>query len=201
MEDVGEDAVFFATPARFRAWLEKHHATKTELWVGFHKRATGKPSITWREAVDEALCFGWIDGVRRSIDATSYANRFTPRTRTSGWSAVNIRRAQELIREGRMRPAGLAAFERRPPSPTGIYSYEQRHRARFTAEQERRFRSNRKAWTYFQERPPSYRTAATWWVVSAKREETRDRRLTALIEDSARGRDVGPLRRPAPRRA
>jgi uncharacterized protein YdeI (YjbR/CyaY-like superfamily) len=195
MEAVGQEVVFFTTPARLRAWLEKHHATKAELWVGFHKKASGKPSITWPEAVDEATCFGWIDGVRRSVDETSYANRFTPRKPTSTWSARNTRRAKELIKEGRMRPAGLAAFERRTPDRSGTYSYEQRGEARFSPDQARRFRANRAAWTYFQSRAEGYRRTATWWVVSAKREETRQRRLQTLIEDSAQGRSIGPLRR------
>jgi uncharacterized protein YdeI (YjbR/CyaY-like superfamily) len=184
---------YFATPAAFRRWLERHHTTARELWVGFHKKASGKPSITWPEAVDQALCFGWIDGVRKSVGPDSYMNRFTPRTARSTWSAVNAKRAEELIEQGLMRPAGLQAFERRSPDRSGTYSYEQRGKAKLTPEQERRLRANRKAWTYFQSQPPSYRQTVVWWVVSAKKEETRARRLNRLITDSAAGRRVPPL--------
>jgi uncharacterized protein YdeI (YjbR/CyaY-like superfamily) len=148
--------------------------------------------------VDEALCFGWIDGIRKSIDDTRYKNRFTPRRPGSTWSAVNIRRVQDLIDLGRMHPAGLKAFEARKVENSGIYSYEQRHLARLEPPQEKRFRTNEKAWAYFQASPPSYRKAAVWWVVSAKREETRLRRLDQLISHSELGRTVPPL---TPRRA
>jgi uncharacterized protein YdeI (YjbR/CyaY-like superfamily) len=189
--------VFFVSPADFRAWLEEHHDTTGELIVGYYKKGSGKPSITWPESVDQALCFGWIDGVRRSLGADSYTIRFTPRRARSVWSAVNIARASELIERGQMTPAGLKAFEARIERRSGIYSYEQaRDAARLDAEQERAFRANPKAWEWFQGRPPGYRRAAIWWVVSAKREETRRRRLAALIEDSAQGRAVGPLTRP-----
>jgi uncharacterized protein YdeI (YjbR/CyaY-like superfamily) len=191
---------FFATPSEFRAWLEKHHATAKELLVGFHKKASGKPSITWPEAVDEALSFGWIDGVRRSIDDVSYTNRFTPRTTRSTWSERNIERAKELIAEGRMSPAGRKAFEARTDDRSAIYSYEQRGQAKLEREFERQFRANTKAWAFFQSQPPGYRTMATYWVVSAKREETRRRRLATLIDDSAHGRTVRPLTSPAKRR-
>jgi uncharacterized protein YdeI (YjbR/CyaY-like superfamily) len=187
---------FFATPARFRAWLEKHHARATELLVGFYKKGSGRPSITWPEAVDEALCFGWIDGVRRSLDADSYTIRFTPRRAGSTWSAVNVRRVAALTAEGIMRPAGLRAFEARAPEKTGIYSYEQRHTAALASEHLRQFQANAPAWAYFQAQPAWYRQAAIWWVVSAKKEETRLRRLAQLIADSAAGRSVAPLRRP-----
>ncbi len=191
---------FFATPSEFRAWLEEHHATAKELLVGFHKKGSGKPSIAWQEAVDEALCFGWIDGVRKRIDDTSYSNRFTPRTARSTWSAVNIRRAEDLIERGAMRPAGRKAFEARTDGRSGIYSYEQRRQAKLGREFERQFRSNPKAWAFFRAQPPGYRATATYWVVSAKREETRQRRLAMLIDDSAHGRTVGPLTSPARRR-
>ena len=190
------EPTFFATPAEFRAWLERHHAERRELLVGFYRKGSGRPSITWPESVDEALCFGWIDGVRRSFDDDAYTIRFSPRQSRSTWSAVNVRRAQELIEEGRMTPAGLAAFEARSGDRTGIYSYEQRRQAALGAEQEARFRAVPAAWEWFQARPPSYRRAAIHWVTSAKREETRARRLAALIEDSAAGRAVKPLRRP-----
>jgi uncharacterized protein YdeI (YjbR/CyaY-like superfamily) len=187
--------IFFATPAGFRAWLERHHADRTEVIVGFHRKASGKPSLTWSEAVDEALCFGWIDGVRRTVDATSYTIRFTPRTARSTWSAVNVAKVEALIAEERMTPAGLAAFERRDPARTAIYSHEQRTTATLEPAMERRFRADRDAWTWFQDQAPSYRRQATWWVISAKRPETRERRLDQLIEDSAAGRRVGPLAR------
>ena len=146
--------------------------------------------MTWPEAVDEALCFGWIDGVRKSIDEMSYANRFTPRKARSTWSAVNINRAQVLAAEGRMRPAGLRAFAARTEGKSGIYSYEQRDPAELGDAYERQFRANQAAWDFFLAQAPSYRKAAIWWVVSAKREETRQRRLTALIDDSAAERRI-----------
>jgi uncharacterized protein YdeI (YjbR/CyaY-like superfamily) len=186
------EPVFFATRDELRAWLERHHAERDELWVGLYKKGSGKPSVTWPEVVDEALCFGWIDGVRRSLGPDSYVNRLTPRRPRSNWSAVNVKRVGELIAEGRMTPAGLAAFEAR----TGDYSYEQRHDAVLEPEQEERFRAAREAWEWFQSRSPYYRRAAVYWVTSAKRPETRERRLQTLIEDSAAGRTIKPLTRP-----
>jgi uncharacterized protein YdeI (YjbR/CyaY-like superfamily) len=185
--------IFFATPAAFRAWLRKNHRTADEILVGFYKKGSGKPSITWPEAVDEALCFGWIDSVRRSLNEEAYTNRFTPRRPRSNWSAVNVKRVKELIELGRMTPAGLAAFEVRQDDRTAIYSYEQRTSATFDADQEKEFRRNAKAWAFFQKQAPWYRRAATHWVVSAKREETRRKRLSTLIGDSAGGPRVGPL--------
>jgi len=186
---------FFATAGELREWLERNHATATELFVGFYKRRSGKPSITWQELVDEELCFGWIDGIRQGIDEVSYSNRITPRKPRSTWSAINIARAKELIRLGRMHPAGLKAFEQRTDERSAIYSYEQRKSARLQRGAERSFRANQKAWTFFQAQAPGYRQAATWWVISAKREETRKKRLATLIADSALGRAIGPLRR------
>ncbi len=190
------EPTFFATPKAFRAWLEEHHETERELLVGFHKKGSGRPSITWPQSVDQALCFGWIDGVRRSIDAESYSIRFTPRQARSTWSAVNVKRVGELTAEGLMHLAGLAAFERRTDDRTAIYSHERRKEAKLDPEHERAFRADAGAWAWFQAQPPWYRRAATHWVVSAKREETRLRRLGQLIEDSAAGRTVGPLTRP-----
>jgi uncharacterized protein YdeI (YjbR/CyaY-like superfamily) len=187
---------FFATPAEFRAWLEQHHADEQELIVGFYKKATGRPTMTWTEAVREALCFGWIDSVRRSIDADSYSNRFTPRKPRSNWSAVNVKHVEELIREGRMHTAGLAAYEARAPARTGVYSYEQRHEAALEPAQEERFRADEQAWQFFQAQPPSYRTTAIYWVVSARKQDTRDRRLATLIDDSRHGRRIAQLTRP-----
>ena len=192
-------ATFFASPADWRAWLEENHDRASELWVGFHKKATGRPSITWPEAVDEALCFGWIDGIRRSLGDESYMIRFTPRKARSTWSAVNIARAKELVAEGRMRPAGLAAFEARSDDRSAIYAYEQRHAAKLAPDEEREFRANERAWEFFQAQPPWYRKNTLWWVVSAKREETRARRLRTLIEDSTNGRRLRRLT-PRPRR-
>jgi uncharacterized protein YdeI (YjbR/CyaY-like superfamily) len=184
---------YFATPEEFRAWLEKHHSTAAEVVVGFHKKSTGRPSMTWTESVREALCFGWIDGIRRSLGAESYAIRFTPRKPGSIWSSRNVRHVEELIREGRMTPTGLAAYEARTPARTGIYAFEQRHSARLEREQKRRFRADATAWEFFQAQPPSYRQTAIYWVVSAKREETRERRLAKLIEASAAERRLAQL--------
>jgi uncharacterized protein YdeI (YjbR/CyaY-like superfamily) len=189
---------FFARPEDFRAWLDAHHETAQELWVGLHKKGSGRPSITWPEAVDEALCFGWIDGIRKSVDDDAYAIRFTPRKRTSTWSAVNVERVAELASESRMRPAGLAAFEARREAKTGVYSYEQRHAAKLDPAAERELRANEAAWAFFEAQPPSYRRTAVWWVVSAMKEETRRRRLATLVEHSAQGERIPQLRRPAP---
>ncbi|MDQ6712538.1 MAG: YdeI/OmpD-associated family protein [Candidatus Dormibacteraeota bacterium] len=186
---------FFATAAELRQWLEENHATASELLVGFYKRGSGKPSITWQELVDEELCFGWIDGVRKGIDEVRYSNRITPRKPRSTWSAINIARAKELIKQGRMRPAGLKAFERRTDERSAIYSYEQRKAASLEPEAERAFRANNKAWAFFESQPPSYRKTAIYWVISAKREETRQKRLATLIRDSQNGRTVAPLTR------
>jgi uncharacterized protein YdeI (YjbR/CyaY-like superfamily) len=190
-----EEPRFFPAASAWRKWLAKNHATADEFWVGFHKKASGKPSITWPESVDEALCFGWIDGVRKSIDADRYKIRFTPRRPGSTWSLVNMKRVEELSALGRMQSAGIDAFAVRKEKRSGIYAYEQRKKAALDPEQERRFRASRRAWDFFQSQPPSYRQTATWWVVSAKREETRERRLAVLIDDSERGRRIGPLTR------
>jgi uncharacterized protein YdeI (YjbR/CyaY-like superfamily) len=187
---------FFATSADFRRWLETNHDKAEELYVGFYKKASGKPSITWSEAVDQALCFGWIDGVRKSIDESSYMNRFTPRRPRSTWSAVNVAKVRDLTRRGLMHPAGMAAFEKRSDDRTATYSFEQREAAKFDKELERRFRANKDAWTWFQTQPPGYKKTATHWVMSAKRQETRDRRLTILIDDSADGRRIAQLTPP-----
>lgn len=190
---------FFATPAEFRAWLERRHATEPELLVGFHKKGSGLPSITWPESVDQALCFGWIDGVRRSLGETSYTIRFTPRRARSIWSAVNIKRAQELQEQGLMHPAGRAAFAARTEDRSNTYSFEQREPVELGDAHTKTFQANAPAWEFFQSQPPSYRKAAIWWVISAKREETRDRRLAALIDDSAEGRRIRSLIPPAAR--
>jgi len=181
---------FFATLGKFRAWLTAHHATETELWVGFYKKASGRGGITYNEALDEALCFGWIDGVRKRLDDDACVQRFTPRRTGSYWSAVNVRRANGLIRDKRMAPPGRRAFERRDASAAGKYSFE-RAAAGFTPAQVRHFRSDRSAWEFFQSQPPGYRRIATFWVVSAKKDETRARRLETLMKDSAAGRRIG----------
>ena len=178
---------FFKSPTDFRKWLESHYASAKELWVGFYKKSSGKPSITWPESVNEALCFGWIDGIRKRIDDESYMIRFSPRKPNSIWSAVNIKHAQRLIKEERMRPAGLKAFQARKENRSGIYSYEQRS-PELEEKYARKLKRNKAAWKFFQSQPPSYRKVMNWWVVSAKREETRLKRLEQLIEVSAQGR-------------
>ena len=183
----------FERPEDFRAWLEQHHESESELWVGYFKKGTGKPSMTWPESVDEALCFGWIDGVRKSIDAERYMIRFTPRRTRSVWSVVNIERVAALTEQRRMRPAGRVAFDARHEDRSGIYSHEQREKAVLEPAFEKRFRAKKKAWAFFQAQANWYRQAAIRWVMTAKREETRERRLAKLIEDSAAGRRVPPL--------
>jgi uncharacterized protein YdeI (YjbR/CyaY-like superfamily) len=190
---MGEDAIFFETPSELRAWLEEHHATEAELWVGFYKKASGRRSLTWSQVVDEALCFGWIDGKVQRIDEQRYRQRLTPRRPTSNWSAVNIAKVAELRAQGRMTPAGEAAFAARREDRSAVYSYERRHEAAFDAEQEATFRGKTAAWEWFAAQSHSYRTMATFWVVSAKRPETRARRLGTLIECSAEGRRVPAL--------
>jgi uncharacterized protein YdeI (YjbR/CyaY-like superfamily) len=187
---------FFSSPAEWRAWLEKHHADTQELWVGFYKRDSGLPSITWPEAVDGALCLGWIDGVRKSIDAVSYKIRFTPRKPRSIWSAININRATELSKSGLMHSAGLAAFEKRDSDRSAIYAYEQRKTAKLLPAFEKKFRENSGAWKFFQSQPPWYRRTSTYWVISAKKEETRVKRLATLIDCSARKQNIPSLDRP-----
>lgn len=194
MVDPKTEPVFFAAPEEFRAWLEAHHASESELLVGFWKKGSGKPSITWPESVDEALCFGWIDGVRRSLGDEAYTIRFTPRKARSTWSAVNVRRVGELSAEGRMRPAGLKAFEARSADKTAIYSYEQRA-PELAEAYAGELRANAAAWEFWQKQPPWYRKTASWWVTSAKKEETRRKRLASLIEHSAAGRPIPQLDR------
>ena len=177
---------FFPTSEAWREWLEKYHERESELLVGFHKRQSGLPSITWPESVDGALCFGWIDGVRRRLNDTSYTIRFTPRKPRSIWSAVNIRRAKELTALGLMHPAGLAAFEARTEDRSRVYSFEQSLVA-FESHQVQRFEANVAAWAFFEQQAPSYRKMMTWWVISGKQAATREKRLTALIENSAKG--------------
>lgn len=172
---------FFATPSAFRAWLDANHAKKTELVVGFYKTSTGKPSITWSQSVDEALCFGWIDGVRRSLGDEAYTIRFTPRKPTSIWSAINVAKIEELRKAGKMRPAGEAAFAKRTAARTGVYSFERFAAAQLTPAQAAQLAANAKAAAWFATQPPSYHRVVTHWVVSAKRPETQAKRLAELI--------------------
>ena len=177
---------FFQTAAELRDWFIEHSATETELWVGFYKKDSGKPSISWPESVDEALCFGWIDGVRKTIDDESYTIRFSPRKPKSIWSAVNIRNVERLTAEKRMQPAGLKAFAARKENRSGVYAYEQRP-TEMIEPYASQFRRNKAAWKFFQAQPPYYRKTLTWWIVSAKQEKTRLDRLAKLIEASAKG--------------
>jgi uncharacterized protein YdeI (YjbR/CyaY-like superfamily) len=181
---------FFKTRSDFRKWLAANHRTVQEQWVGFYKRDSGKPSITWPESVDEALCFGWIDGLRKSIDGQSYKIRFSPRRPNSIWSAVNIRNVEKLIKEKRMKPAGLRAFEKRKEYRSGIYSYEQRP-SELVEPYASKMKQNKAAWKFFQAQPAGYRKLMTWRIVSAKQEETRVKRLDQLIEVSAQGKRLG----------
>jgi uncharacterized protein YdeI (YjbR/CyaY-like superfamily) len=185
---------FFKSRTDFRKWLERHHGVRQELWVGYCKKSSGQESMTWPESVDEALCFGWIDGIRKRVDEMSYTIRFTPRKAGSIWSAVNIKRVMDLSDKRLMKPAGLEAFRARKENRSGIYSYEQRS-GKLDEPYEGRLRQNQAAWDFFETQPLTYRKAAIWWVVSAKREETRLGRLDTLIEDSAHGRRIAQFTR------
>jgi uncharacterized protein YdeI (YjbR/CyaY-like superfamily) len=187
------DPIFFESPDQFYAWLEQHHDTEAEVYVGYWKKHTGKPSLTWSQAVDQALCFGWIDGRVNRIDEERHMQRFTPRRPGSNWSKVNVEKIAKLKEAGLMRPAGIVAFERRSDDKTGVYSFERA--TSLAPEYEGRLRANQAAADYFDSRPPWYRRTAISLVMSAKREETRERRLRQLIEDSAAGRDIKQLRR------
>jgi uncharacterized protein YdeI (YjbR/CyaY-like superfamily) len=186
---------FFRSAASLRGWLELNHAKAVELWIGFHKTSSPKTGVTYSEALDEALSFGWIDGVRKTVDETRYTSRFSPRVSRSYWSSVNIRRVRRLKKLGRMRPAGLEAFKSSHESRAARYSYENRPRS-LPAAEAKRFKGSPKAWAFFSGQPPWYRRMAIWWVVSAVREETRAKRLAILIEDSSKGRRIGLLARP-----
>jgi uncharacterized protein YdeI (YjbR/CyaY-like superfamily) len=189
--------IFFASPTDLREWFEKNHNTEKELWVGFYKTNTGKPSVTWPEAVDQALCFGWIDGVRKSLEEDSYVIRFTPRKPNSIWSAINIKKVEELTKLGLMRPAGTDAFDKRDEKKSRVYSFEQKN-IQLDKNFEKQFRQNKKAWKFFQSQPPSYQRPAIWLVISAKQEVTKQKRLSILIKDSEAGQKINPLR-PYPR--
>jgi uncharacterized protein YdeI (YjbR/CyaY-like superfamily) len=185
-----DEPLFFSKPSAFRRWLLKNHKRATELWVGYYRKDSGRPSITWPESVDEALCFGWIDGIRKKVDGESYKIRFTPRRAKSTWSAVNIARIAVLTGEARMEPAGVAAFSRREESNSARYAFENRESAKLSAGDERGFRHDPVAWEFFQHQPAGYRRLASWWVISAKRPETRRTRLERLIATSRARRRI-----------
>lgn len=186
---------YFATPEQLRAWFRDHHRSAEELWVGYHKKGSGEASVTWPESVDEALCYGWIDGIRKSVDDSRYTIRFTPRRPGSNWSKVNVERVEELTAKRRMRAAGTAAYERRHEGANVGYSSEDQYNSKLTPDQSRRLRANDEAWAFFQQQAPWYQRGAVHWVTSAKRESTRERRLDTLIECSAAGTTVPPLTR------
>jgi uncharacterized protein YdeI (YjbR/CyaY-like superfamily) len=188
------DAIYFGSAAEFHQWLKKNGHPATEILLGFYKKDSGLNGITYKEALDEALCFGWIDAVRRGVDETRYTIRFTPRKARSIWSNINTKRAEELIKLGRMQPGGLKAFEKRDPARAGVYSFENAERKLDTAS-EKQFKANKKAWAFFQAQAPWYQRTASWWVISAKREETRVKRLEQLIEDSEQGKTLKHLTR------
>lgn len=187
---------FFKNSLAFRKWLEQNHDKKDELLVGFYKKGTGKASITWPESVDQALCFGWIDGIRRKLDEESYSIRFTPRRPKSIWSAVNVRKVNELREKGLMKPEGLAAFEKLKENNSEVYSFEQKKDGlKLPPEYLNELKKNKKAWNFYNNSAPSYQRMAVWWVISAKREPTRQKRLATLIEDAANGLKIKMLRR------
>lgn len=188
--------VFFENAYEFRVWLEENHEAHSEILVGYYKKATGLPSMTWPESVDQALCFGWIDGIRKSIDEYSYMIRFTPRKPRSIWSAVNIKKVDALKAKGLMHPKGLAAFKQKDENKLKVYSFEQKkENIKLPPAYVKQFKAHKKAWSYFHSSAPSYQKTAIWWVISAKQETTRRRRLETLIEDSANGIKIKPLRR------
>jgi uncharacterized protein YdeI (YjbR/CyaY-like superfamily) len=180
---------FFATPAAFRAWLKKHHNTADELWVGYYRKDCGKPSITWQESVDEALCFGWIDGIRKKVSDEAYTNRFTPRRAGSNWSAINIAKVKELTKAKRMQAAGLAAYGKRTEQKSRVYTYEQVSMV-LGRDLEKRFKAHEKAWSFFESSPPYYRKLMTGWLNGAKQEATRLRRLEKLIAACESGKRI-----------
>jgi uncharacterized protein YdeI (YjbR/CyaY-like superfamily) len=181
--------IFFPTQKDLRKWFEKNHKKEKELWAGFYKVSSGKPSITWSQSVDEAICFGWIDGIRKSVDEESYCIRFTPRNPKSNWSAINIKKAKALIEFGQIKPEGLRLFNLRNEEKSKVYSYENAA-VEFEKSFEKKFKANKNAWKYFQSAPPSYRKVTTRWVMSAKQEATRLKRLNELIIDSAAGKKI-----------
>jgi uncharacterized protein YdeI (YjbR/CyaY-like superfamily) len=192
------EPIFFASAAAWRAWLAEHHDSEREVLVGLFKKASARPTMSWPQSVEEALCFGWIDGVRRRIDDQSHSIRFTPRKPRSTWSAVNIQKAERLIAGGRMQPAGLRAFEARTEENSRIYAFEQ-GQVELPPQAQAELKADPRAWSFWQSQPPGYRRIASWWVISAKRQPTRERRLAILIEDCAAGRRIASQRRPGER--
>ncbi|MDH3271780.1 MAG: YdeI/OmpD-associated family protein [Gemmatimonadota bacterium] len=190
-----ENIIHFESSEAFRAWLGRHHAERDELWLGLWKKGSGRASITWPESVDEALCFGWIDGIRKRVDDVAYTIRFTPRRPGSTWSHRNIERYEALLAEGRIAPAGAAAFERRTEEKSGVYSFERKGPARLSPSFASRLKEDGAAWRDWQARPPGYRNKATHWIMSAKRDATRERRFEQLLAECRAGRRVKPLRR------
>ena len=190
---------FFPTPADWRDWLAANHDKESELLVGFYKRDSGKPSITWPESVDQALCFGWIDGIRKSVDAESYTIRFTPRKPSSNWSGVNIKRFGELSEQGLVHPAGQAAFDKRKDETSNVYSYEQRDKIELDETFVQQLKANLKAYEFFKAQAPSYQKAVRHWIMSAKRPETQQKRLETLIDDSANERRIQQFVSPTPK--
>ena len=181
---------YFQTVAKFRLWLDQNHLQIRELWVGFFKKDSGRGGLTYAEAVDEALCFGWIDGLKKRVDDLSYTHRFTPRKPKSNWSRINLQHVERLTKAGRMMPAGIKAHSARTPERTAVYSFENKPR-KLAAAQEKAFRADRSAWEFFNHQPPGYQRLALWWIASAKKPETRARRLTQLIAESRNGRRIG----------
>ena len=191
-DEIRPEVRFFARRESLRAWFEKNHRSAKELWIGYYKRGSGRKGLTYAEAVEEALCFGWIDGQIRSVDEMSYANRYTPRRPGSRWSRVNVAKVKELSRTGRMRPTGLKVFTERTPGQLAGYSFEERPKE-FDPPLAREFREAKEAWRFFQVQPPYYRRAATFWVMSARLDQTRRRRLSVLIKNSGQRRRIGLL--------
>lgn len=195
--EVNKDKLrFFRTSAALRRWLDRNHDKATELWIGFHRKDSGKGGITYPQALDEALCYGWIDGIRKKLDETSFTTRFTPRKKNSIWSNVNVRHVDRLKQSGKMMPPGIAAFDGKDEKRVGVYSFE-RDNAELEPAMKTRFRKNPKAWKFFESQPPYYRKLAAWYVISAKRDDTRDKRLTSLINHSAKEERLPPFA-PAP---
>jgi uncharacterized protein YdeI (YjbR/CyaY-like superfamily) len=191
------DAIYFGSAAEFHQWLKENGYTTTEILLGFYKKDSGLDGITYKEALDEALCFGWIDAVRRRVEETRFTIWFTPRKARSIWSNVNTKRAEELIKLGRMQSGGLKVFEKRDPARAGVYAFENAE-WKLDAASEKKFKANKKAWEFFQTQAPWYQRTASWWVISAKREETRVKRLEQLIKDSDKGQRLRHLSRKLP---
>ena len=183
---------YFKSASEFRRWLEGNHARLSELWVGFFKKDSSKGGLTYAEAVDEALCFGWIDGLKKRVDELSYTHRFTPRKPKSNWSRINIQHVERLKKAGRMTPAGLEAYAAREPQRSGVYSFENAPR-KLTAADEKQFKADKTAWEFFQQQPPGYQRLAIWWVVNAKKPGTRARRLGQLISESRNAHRLGQV--------